>query len=131
MFEQISPTVRIAKSGTGIGVVTHDDRALLIDLGLDENLARKVVHALANDGVSVAAIVNSDASLRDRALGGPRVLARGALPRPLRVRGPFPRATHAHADHIGAQRVRAGDCGRLGGRVGAVWSEPQDGTVFA
>lgn len=59
LFEQVSPTVRIAKAGTGIGVVTHGDRAMLIDSGLDENLARKVVNALAAEGVSVAAIVNT------------------------------------------------------------------------
>lgn len=61
LFEQVTPTVRVAKAGTGIGVVTHGDRALLVDSGLDENLARKVVNALANEGVTVAAIVNTHA----------------------------------------------------------------------
>lgn len=61
MFEQVTPSVRIAKSGTGIGVVTHGDKALLVDSGLDENLVRKVVNALANEGVSVAGIVNTHA----------------------------------------------------------------------
>lgn len=61
MFADVSPTVRIAKAGTGIGVVTHDDKALLIDSGLDENLIRKVVNALGNEGVSVAAVVNTHA----------------------------------------------------------------------
>lgn len=61
MFEQVNATVRVAKAGTGIGVVTHGDRALLVDSGLDENLARKVVNALANEGVTVAAIVNTHA----------------------------------------------------------------------
>lgn len=61
MFEQVTPSVRIAKAGTGIGVVTHGERAMLVDSGLDENLVRKVVNALANEGVSVAAIVNTHA----------------------------------------------------------------------
>lgn len=61
LFEQVTPSVRVAKSGTGIGVVTRADKALLIDTGLDENLVRKVVNGLANEGVSVAAIVNTHA----------------------------------------------------------------------
>lgn len=58
-FESVTPTVRYAKSPTCIGVVTHGDRALLIDTGLDENLVRKVVNTLTNEGVHVAAIVNT------------------------------------------------------------------------
>lgn len=61
LFEHVNATVRHAKSGTAIGVVTHGDRALLIDSGLDENLVRKVVNALQAEGVSVAAIVNTHA----------------------------------------------------------------------
>lgn len=61
LFEDVAPSVRIAKAGTGIGVVTHGDRALLVDSGLDENLIRKVVNALQNEGVSVAAVVNTHA----------------------------------------------------------------------
>ncbi len=61
LFEQVTPSVRLAKNGTGIGVVTQGDRALLVDSGLDENLVRKVVNALANEGVSVAGIVNTHA----------------------------------------------------------------------
>ena len=61
MFEQVNPSVRVAKAGTGIGVVTHGDKALLVDSGLDENLVRKVVNTLQNEGVSVAAIVNTHA----------------------------------------------------------------------
>jgi glyoxylase-like metal-dependent hydrolase (beta-lactamase superfamily II) len=61
VFEQVSPTVRYAKAPTGIGVVTHGDRALLLDSGLDENLARKVVNALANEGVQVSAVLNTHA----------------------------------------------------------------------
>lgn len=59
LFEQVNATIRHARSGTAIGVVTHDDRALLVDSGLDENLVRKIVNALANEGVRVAAIVNT------------------------------------------------------------------------
>lgn len=59
LFEQVSPTVRYAKAPTAIGVVTHGERALVVDSGLDENLVRKVINALANEGVSVAAIVNT------------------------------------------------------------------------
>lgn len=59
MFEQVTPTVRYAKAATCIGVVTHGERALLVDTGLDENLVRKVINALANEGVTVAAIVNT------------------------------------------------------------------------
>ncbi|HUR69334.1 MAG TPA: MBL fold metallo-hydrolase [Candidatus Thermoplasmatota archaeon] len=61
MFEQISPSVRVAKAGTGIGVVTHGASALLVDSGLDENLVRKVTNSLQNEGVSVAAVVNTHA----------------------------------------------------------------------
>lgn len=61
MFEQVTSTVRYAKAPTAIGVVTHGDRALLVDSGLDENLVRKVVNALAAEGVSVAAVVNTHA----------------------------------------------------------------------
>lgn len=59
MFEQVTPTVRYARAPTAIGVVTHGERALLVDTGLDENLVRKVVNALANEGVSVVAVVNT------------------------------------------------------------------------
>ena len=61
MFDAVNATVRIAKAGTGIGVVTHGDKALLVDSGLDENLVRKVVNALANEGVTVAAVANTHA----------------------------------------------------------------------
>lgn len=61
LFEQVTPTVRYAKAPTAIGVVTHGDRALLVDSGLDENLARKVLNALAAEGVQVAAVVNTHA----------------------------------------------------------------------
>lgn len=61
MFEQVNASVRIAKAGTGIGVVTHGDKAILVDTGLDENLVRKVVNALANEGVGIAAVVNTHA----------------------------------------------------------------------
>ena len=61
LFDQVTPTVRVAKAGTGIGVVTHGDRALLVDTGLDENLVRKVVNALQAEGVAVAGIVNTHA----------------------------------------------------------------------
>ena len=61
LFEQVSPTVRYARAPTAIGVVTHGDRALLVDTGLDENLVRKVVNALGNEGVTVAAVVNTHA----------------------------------------------------------------------
>jgi glyoxylase-like metal-dependent hydrolase (beta-lactamase superfamily II) len=61
MFEQVTSTVRYAKAPTAIGVVTHGDRALLVDSGLDENLVRKVLNALAKEGVEVAAVVNTHA----------------------------------------------------------------------
>lgn len=61
LFEQVNPTVRYARAPTAIGVVTHGDKALLVDTGLDENLVRKVVNALANEGISVAAVVNTHA----------------------------------------------------------------------
>jgi glyoxylase-like metal-dependent hydrolase (beta-lactamase superfamily II) len=61
MFEQVTPSVRIAKAGTGIGVVTHADKAILIDTGLDENLVRKVVNALTNEGISIVAAINTHA----------------------------------------------------------------------
>lgn len=61
MFEQVNETVRYAKSPTAIGVVTHGDRALLVDSGLDENLVRKVLNALEREGVRVAAVVNTHA----------------------------------------------------------------------
>ena len=59
LFEQVNPTVRYARAPTAIGVVTHGDRALLVDSGLDENLVRKVLNALAAEGVQVAAVVNT------------------------------------------------------------------------
>jgi glyoxylase-like metal-dependent hydrolase (beta-lactamase superfamily II) len=61
VFEQVTPTVRYAKAPTAIGVATRGDDALLIDTGLDENLVRKVVNALANEGKTVRAIVNTHA----------------------------------------------------------------------
>lgn len=61
MFEQVSATVRYAKAPTAIGIVTHGDKAILVDSGLDENLARKALNALANEGVRVVALVNTHA----------------------------------------------------------------------
>ena len=61
MFEHVNDTVRYANASTCIGVVTRGEDALLIDSGLDENLARKVVNALANEGRAVKAIVNTHA----------------------------------------------------------------------
>lgn len=61
MFEQVNDTVRYANASTCIGVVTRGTDALLIDSGLDENLARKVLNALANEGCTVRAIVNTHA----------------------------------------------------------------------
>ncbi len=61
MFEQVTETVRYAKAPTAIGVVTRGSDALLVDTGLDENLVRKVVNALANEGRTVRAIVNTHA----------------------------------------------------------------------
>ncbi len=61
MWEQVNSTVRYAKAATAIGVVTHGERALLVDSGLDENLVRKVVNGLEREGVRVAAIVNTHA----------------------------------------------------------------------
>lgn len=61
MFEIVNETVRYAKSPTAIGVVKHGDRALLVDTGLDENLVRKVINALANEGANVVGIVNTHA----------------------------------------------------------------------
>jgi glyoxylase-like metal-dependent hydrolase (beta-lactamase superfamily II) len=61
VLERVNETVRYANAPTAIGVVTHGDRALLVDSGLDENLVRKVMNALANEGVKVAAVVNTHA----------------------------------------------------------------------
>lgn len=61
VFEQVTPTVRYARAPTAIGVVTHGKDALLVDTGLDENLVRKVINALANEGVAVKGIVNTHA----------------------------------------------------------------------
>lgn len=61
MFEIVNPTVRYAKASTCIGVVAHGPDALLVDTGLDENLVRKVINALAHEGATVRAIVNTHA----------------------------------------------------------------------
>lgn len=61
MFEQVTETVRYAKAPTSIGVVKHGNDALLVDTGLDENLVRKVINALANEGATVKGIVNTHA----------------------------------------------------------------------
>ncbi len=61
MFEQVNDTVRYANASTCIGVAVRGNDALLIDSGLDENLARKVVNALANEGRTVRAVVNTHA----------------------------------------------------------------------
>lgn len=61
LFEEVNATVRYAKSPTAIGVVKHGDRAILVDTGLDENLVRKVINALANEGATVVGIVNTHA----------------------------------------------------------------------
>jgi glyoxylase-like metal-dependent hydrolase (beta-lactamase superfamily II) len=44
---------------TGIGVVRNGKRAALVDSGLDENLARKLLNHLKEEGVTVEAVVNS------------------------------------------------------------------------
>ncbi|HWH08875.1 MAG TPA: MBL fold metallo-hydrolase [Candidatus Thermoplasmatota archaeon] len=61
MFEQVNETVRYVNAPTCIGVATRGEDALLVDSGLDENLARKVVNALANEGRTVRAVVNTHA----------------------------------------------------------------------
>lgn len=61
MFEQVTDSVRYVNAATCIGVVTRGDDALLVDSGLDENLARKVVNALAAEGRTVRAVVNTHA----------------------------------------------------------------------
>lgn len=61
MFEQVAGSVRYASASTCIGVATRGEDAILIDSGLDENLARKVVNALVAEGRTVRAIVNTHA----------------------------------------------------------------------
>jgi glyoxylase-like metal-dependent hydrolase (beta-lactamase superfamily II) len=61
VFEQVTETVRYAKAPTAIGVVTRGNDAILIDTGLDENLVRKVLNALASEGRAVRAVINTHA----------------------------------------------------------------------
>ena len=60
MLEQLSERVWMAPGGVNIGVVfTDDDRAILIDSGLNDTAARKVLRWLDEVGRTVAAIVTT------------------------------------------------------------------------
>lgn len=60
-MERLSERVYVAAGGTNIGVVIADDgRAVLIDSGLNDTPARKVLRAVQNElGTEIRAIVNT------------------------------------------------------------------------
>lgn len=60
MIEHIRERAFVAPGGVNIGVIkTGDGAAILIDTGLNDSAARKVLRHLGNEGVSVAAIITT------------------------------------------------------------------------
>lgn len=55
----VTDHVSFVDAPTAIGIVRNGERAALVDTGLDENLVRKVLNHLADEGVEVEAIVNT------------------------------------------------------------------------
>ena len=60
MLEQISERIYVAPGGVNVGVIfASDGRAILIDSGLNDTTARKVIRWLADIDRSISAIVTT------------------------------------------------------------------------
>lgn len=126
MFDQLSDRIYMAPGGVNIGVIlAPDDRVVLIDTGLNDTAARKVLRRIAEIGRRVAAIVTThghadhfggnafivkrtgaevwapawDETVLRYPLFQPLVLFAGADP-PASLRGGFLLAPQSPVDHI-------------------------------